>query len=84
LAHQDWTVVDWRRVVWSNEIKINCLGPDRRMWAWKRAGEDLSDRLVQGVQKFGGGSLMIWGCMLWERPGYAAKINGKMNAKLYT
>ena len=33
LAHQDWTVVDWRRVVWSNEIKINCLGPDRRMWA---------------------------------------------------
>lgn len=27
---------------------------------------------------------MIWGCMLWEGPGYAAKINGKMNAKLYT
>jgi len=27
---------------------------------------------------------MIWGCMLWERPGYAAKINGKVNAKLYT
>ena len=23
----------------------------------------LSDRLVEGTNKFGGGSLMMWGCM---------------------
>jgi hypothetical protein len=70
--------------VWSDETKINCLGSDGRNWAWKRAGEGLSDRLVQGTQKFGGGSLMIWGCMLWEGPGFATTIEGRMNAKLYT
>ena len=24
-------------------------------------------RLVEGTLKFGGGSLLIWGCMLWEK-----------------
>jgi hypothetical protein len=38
---------------------------------------------VEGTVKFGGGSLMIWGCMLWDGPGYAAKIDGRMDADLY-
>ncbi|KZT06948.1 uncharacterized protein LAESUDRAFT_634009, partial [Laetiporus sulphureus 93-53] len=29
----------------------------------KKPGESLSDRLVKGTQKFGGRSLMMWGCM---------------------
>ena len=51
---------DWKTVVWSDETKINRLGSDGRKWVWKKAGEGLSDRLVQGTQKFGGGSLMMW------------------------
>ena len=49
LSHQDWTVDDWRRVVWSDETKINCLGSDGWKWVWKKAGEGLSDRLVEGT-----------------------------------
>jgi DDE superfamily endonuclease len=44
----------------------------------------LSDRLVKETVKFGDGSLMMWGCMLWERVGYACKIDGKMDGELYT
>jgi len=51
---------------------------------WKKAGEGLSDRLVQGTVKFGGGSLMMWGCMMWEGVGYGCKIDGKMDGELYT
>jgi hypothetical protein len=83
LAHKDWTVEDWKRVVWSVETKFNCLGSDRRKWVWKRTGEGLSDRLVEGTVKFRGGNLMLWGCMLWEGPGYATKIDGRMDADLY-
>jgi len=83
MAHKDWTVEDWKRVVWSDETKINCLGSDGRKWVWKKPGEGLSDRLVDGTVKFGGGSLMFWGCMLWEGPGYGTKIDGRMDAKLY-
>jgi hypothetical protein len=81
-AHKDWTVEDWKRVIWSDETKINCLGSGGKKWMWKKPGEGLTDRLVQGTVKFRGGSLMIWGCMFWEGPGYATKIDGRMDADL--
>ena len=83
LSHRHWTIEDWKRVVWSDETKINQLGSDGQKWVWKSAGEALSDCLVEGTQKFGGGSLMMWGCMTWEGPGYACKIDGRMDADLY-
>ena len=30
LTHQHWTVEDWKKVVWSDETKINRLGSDGR------------------------------------------------------
>ena len=27
---------------------------------------------------------MVWGCMMWEGTGYAVKIDGRMDADLYT
>ena len=81
--HQEYTLEDWKRVVWSDETKINCLGSDGRKWVWKEAGEGLTDRQVEGTVKFGGGNLMMWGCMLWEGIGYATRIEGKMDAQLY-
>jgi len=83
LEHKDWTVEDWKRVVWSDETKINRMGSDGRNWVWKGPGEELNDRLVDGTVKFGGGSLMIWGCMLWDGPGFACKIDGRMDGDLY-
>src|SRR5579859_6272649 len=46
-------------------------------------GEGLSDGLVEGTLKFGGGSLMVWGCMMWEGVGNLVKIDGKMDTDLY-
>ena len=63
LAHKDWTLEDWKRVVWSDETKINLLVSDGRQWVWKKPGEKLSNRLVKETKKCGGGSLMMWGCM---------------------
>lgn len=83
IEHQHWTLEDWKRVVWSDETKINRLGSDGRQWIWKKIGEGLSDREVEETLKFGGGSLMMWGCMSWEGAGMACKIDGKMDAKLY-
>ena len=74
---------DWKHVIWSDKTKINCIGSDGRKWAWKRAGEGLSDRLVEGTVKFGGGSVMLWGCMTWEGVGFAHGIEDKMDADLY-
>ncbi|KIN99655.1 hypothetical protein M404DRAFT_76679, partial [Pisolithus tinctorius Marx 270] len=36
----------------------------------KKKGEGLLSREVKGTVKFGGGSLMVWGCIGWN--GYVA------------
>ena len=74
---------DWKKVVWSDETKINCLGSDGRKWLWKKAGECLSDRVVEGKLEFGRGCVMVWGCMMWESVGYACKIDGRIDRDLY-
>jgi transposase len=83
VSHKEWTLEDWKRVVWSDETKVNRLGSDGRKWVWKRVDEPLTDQLVQGTKKFGGGSIMVWGCMTWDGAGMACKIDGKMDAELY-
>ena len=40
----------------------------------EKGQERLSDRLVEGTVKFEGGSVMVWGCMLWDEPGYASRF----------
>ena len=64
------------------KLKINCLGSDGCKWAWKRAGEGFNDRLVEGTLKFGGDSLMMWGCMTWEGAGFGSKIDGRLDRDL--
>jgi transposase len=80
---RDLTLEDWKRVLWSDETKINRLGSDGRLWTYKEVGEPLNDRLVKSTVKFGGGNVMMWGCMFWEGVGYATRIEGKMDAELY-
>ena len=81
--HKDWTIADWRKVVWSDETKINRLGSDGRVWCWKRHREMLSNRTCQATVKHGGGSLMVWGCMTAQGIGYLMRIEGNMDADLY-
>ncbi len=83
LKHQEWTVEDWKRVIWSDETKINRIGSDGRVWVWKQAGEGLINREVQGTVKFGGGNIMVWGCMGWEGVGHLAEVEGRMDANQY-
>ena len=38
---------------------------------------------VIGTLKFGEGSLMMWGCICWQGPGYTTKIDRRMDRDLY-
>jgi len=74
---------DWKRVLWSDETKLNFFGSYDRKWAWKGQDSGLSDRLVEGIVMCGGGSVMVWGCMLWDGPGYACKIDCSRDGDLF-
>src|SRR5262249_1525641 len=74
--HKDWTVEDWKRVIWSDETKINRFCSDGCSWCWVRDGESVQPRQIKETVKHGRGSLMIWGCMTAHGPGYMCKISG--------
>jgi hypothetical protein len=77
-------VEDWKRVLWSDETKINRIGSDGRVYTWKPVGEAISDRTTTPTVKHGGGNnLMVWGCMGWNGVGTLIEVQGKMNAEQY-
>ena len=41
--HENWTVDDWKRVLWSDKTKINRIGSDGKAYVWKKRGESISD-----------------------------------------
>ena len=82
-AHKDWTVDDWKKVIWSYETKITHPWSDGHKWVWNQTGERLNNRLVEGTLKFGGGSVMMWGCITWQGVGFATKIDGRMDGDIY-
>ena len=59
-AHKYLTVDDWKRVVWSEQIKINRFQSDGRSWYWKREGNPLQHHHGKQTVKYDGGSIMIW------------------------
>ena len=81
--HEHWTTADWSRVIWSDETKINRFSSDGRLWYWTSPGEALSQRTIQPTVKYGGGSIMVWGCITYQGTGDITWIEGTMNADVY-
>src|SRR5690242_14425213 len=55
-----------------------------RNWVWRKPGEAVTKRHIQPTVKYGGGCLMIWGCMTAKGAGYMCRVDGNMDAQLYT
>ena len=81
--HKDWTVDDWKRVIWTDETKINRFNSDGRQWAWIRSGEQLQNHHVKLTVKHGGGNIMLWSAITYAGVGWMCKIDGNMDKTLY-
>ena len=74
---------DWKRVIWSDETKINRFGSDGKQYVWKKKGQPLLEREVAPTVKHGGGNIMVWGCMGWNGVGTMVEVEGRMDGKQY-
>ena len=81
--HRDWTEEDWLRVIWSDATKINRICSDGNHYVWPPQVDQQSERAVKPTVKYGGGSVMIWGCMSWLGAEAMSKIVGRMDAQQY-
>lgn len=83
LKYRHWMEEDFKRILWSDETKINRFGSDGRKWVWKQKGAPLQDWEVEGTVKHGGGNIMVWGAMGWNGVGRMVEVEGRMNAQQY-
>ncbi|KAG1495050.1 hypothetical protein G6F52_013074 [Rhizopus delemar] len=83
-AHKDWTKDDWRRMIFSDETKVNVWGSDGVKYYWKRPDDKLRFHHLDLTVKGGGGNVMMWGCITYDGPGYACRIyDGTMKKEDY-
>ncbi len=73
----------WNHVLWSDETKINLFGSDGVKRVCRQPGEEYKYKCVLNTVKYGGGSVMVWGCMSAAGTGELLCIEGTMNANRY-
>ncbi|KAG0731701.1 hypothetical protein G6F62_014983 [Rhizopus arrhizus] len=56
--HQYWAVHDWRRVIFSDETKINIWGSDGCKYYWKKKRDRLHPHHIDVIVKHEGGGFM--------------------------
>lgn len=59
--HVDWTLDQWRAVLFTNESRFSLDGNDRRVRVWRRRGHRYRDFAIAEHDRWGGRSLMVWG-----------------------
>lgn len=59
--HVNWNVNDWKKVLFTDETRINLSAPDGRQKVWRRPGERYAQACFSTRVPFGGGSVMFWG-----------------------
>lgn len=82
-AHRDWTMDDWKRVIWTDETKINRFNSDGRQWCWIRSGETIQNKHCKLTVKHGGGNIKLWSVISYTDVGWICKIDGNLNKVLY-
>lgn len=78
--YDQWTNEDWKRVIFTDKSKINRMCSDGLQGVWVDDSGEQDARAVEGTVKYGGGSIMVWGCMSWYGTGRLVKIDGKMDS----
>lgn len=82
--HAQWTVDDWKRVLFTDETRVSLKSPDGRDRVWRRPGERFSECAISQKEPFGGGSKMFWGGICFEARTELVPIRARsMNAEFY-
>ncbi|GFX51552.1 transposable element Tc1 transposase [Trichonephila clavipes] len=73
----------WNTVIFSDESKFNIYGSDGRFKIWRKAGKALAPKNTIKTVKFGGGSVLVWGCVSAGGVEDLAFIDGIMDKHVY-
>jgi hypothetical protein len=63
LARHGWNLRTWRKIHWSDESRFLLHVTDSRMRVWRHKNTAYAPRNIQSTVPYGGGSVMVWGCI---------------------
>ena len=55
----DWTLDDWKCIIFTDELRVNCFNLDGLVWCWKRDNDEVQPKHTKKTRKHGGGRIMI-------------------------
>jgi transposase len=81
--HLTWTVIDWQKVIFSDESKFVLFGSDGIKYIRRPEGKRHDHRYQLPTIKHGGGCVMVWGCFRLGQIGPLHLIDGIMDKLVY-
>ena len=81
--HFRWGRQQWARVLFSDESRFNLNHHGGRIRVFRRRGERFADKCLIERDRFGGGSVMVWGVIMGRRKTNLIVVQGNLNAQGY-
>ena len=78
-----WRRQQRARVLFSDESRFNLSHHDGRIPVFRRRGERFADNCRIERDRFGGGSVMVWGGIMGKRKTNLIVVQGNLNAQGY-
>ena len=79
-----WRRINWRHVLFTDESRYCLDYTDRRVRVWRRPGERFHAANIAEHDRYGGGSIMVWGGISWDgRTDLVVLNQGTLTAQRY-
>lgn len=82
-AHRVWPQQRWRTVWFSDESRFLLQRADGRARVYRRRNERFAANCIQEVDRFGGGSVMMWAAISHTGKTNLVHVNGNLTAQRY-
>ena len=77
--HEQWTLDQWKSVLWSDESKFEIFGSNRCIFVRRRVGERMISACVVPTVKHGGRGVIVWACFAGDMVCDLFRIQGPLN-----
>jgi transposase len=83
LARRGWNLRTWCKIHWSDESRFLLHVTDDRMRVWRHKNTAYTPRNIQPTVPYGGGSVMVWGCISHDCKLDLVTIQGNLTGDQY-
>ena len=82
-AHSGWGLNEWRTVLFTDESRFTVRFSDGRIGVWRLSRERFQARFVRQVDRYGGGSVMVWAGVCYQGKTPLHIVHDSMTALKY-